>query len=241
MTDTVQYAELHPQEFEQRVNESPIAYLPLGTLEWHGKHLPYGTDALLSTGFFVRLADHIGGVVLPPLFLGPDRMETVDNEEFYGMDIFGFRGEMPQQLRGSAYWIPDDLFERIVAVILAQLRRTGFEVVVAHGHGPSTTFFKEYALAWEEQFDLELLTCRRDDDEAGLQIDHAAVNETSLLQALRPELVELDRLPAIDERWPTGVDGDDPRRHASTERGERIVEREVNRMTALLDKAVADS
>jgi len=30
----VLYEELHPDEFIERINECPIAYLPLGTLEW---------------------------------------------------------------------------------------------------------------------------------------------------------------------------------------------------------------
>jgi hypothetical protein len=36
----VRYDELLPHEFRKRLAERPIAYLPLGTLEWHGEHLP---------------------------------------------------------------------------------------------------------------------------------------------------------------------------------------------------------
>jgi len=38
------YSELTPQEFRERLAQAPIAYLPLGTLEWHGEHLPLGAD-----------------------------------------------------------------------------------------------------------------------------------------------------------------------------------------------------
>ena len=31
----VLYEELLPEEFVQRMQEMPVAYLPLGTLEWH--------------------------------------------------------------------------------------------------------------------------------------------------------------------------------------------------------------
>jgi creatinine amidohydrolase len=70
----VLYAELTPQEFRERLAQVPIAYLPLGTLEWHGEHLPLGSDGLQSLGFFKHLARRVGGIVLPMLFLGPDRM-----------------------------------------------------------------------------------------------------------------------------------------------------------------------
>ena len=62
MTEKVNYAELTPAEFRQRVAAAPIAYLPLGTLEWHGEHLPLGSDGLQSTGFFERLASEVGGI-----------------------------------------------------------------------------------------------------------------------------------------------------------------------------------
>ena len=70
----VLYAELTPQEFRERLAQAPVAYLPLGTLEWHGEHLPLGSDGLQSQGFFERLARKVGGIVLPMLFLGPDSM-----------------------------------------------------------------------------------------------------------------------------------------------------------------------
>ena len=40
--DKVRYAELLPHEFRTRLAQRPVAYLPLGTLEWHGEHLPLG-------------------------------------------------------------------------------------------------------------------------------------------------------------------------------------------------------
>ncbi|MCK5068524.1 MAG: hypothetical protein KAR16_13845 [Bacteroidales bacterium] len=49
------------------------------------------------------------------------------------------RSYMPaQQLDGSCYWVPDDLFHQIVEHSIKQLVRAGFKIIVAHGHGPST-------------------------------------------------------------------------------------------------------
>lgn len=237
MVETARYAELRPAEFEARLEDAPVAYLPLGTLEWHGEHLPYGTDGFISQRFFDELAERVGGIVLPTLFLGPDRAETVDGESFYGMDIFGFRGEDPQQLPGSAYWVSDERFERILTATLTQLERTGFSVVVAHGHGPSTTFVEGRRDELVDSLEIELLTCRRPDDAEGLQVDHAAANETSLMLALRSDLVAMDRLPEAE--WPTGVDGEDPREAASVDRGESVVERELERMEASVENALS--
>jgi len=87
MPNRVLYAELTPQEFRERIAKAPIAYLPLGTLEWHGEHLPLGADGLQSQGFFEQLAREAGGIVLPMLFLGVDRMLKGEKRDLYGMDI----------------------------------------------------------------------------------------------------------------------------------------------------------
>ncbi|WP_255595098.1 creatininase family protein [Haloprofundus salilacus] len=168
--------------------------------------------------------------------LGPDKAESVDGEDFYGMDVFAFRGEKPQRLPGSAYWVDNDLFGDILNATLSQLDRVGFEIVVAHGHGPSTTFVEDHRQSLTESFDVELLTCRRSGDGPGLQVDHAAANETSLLMVLHAEAVAMDRLP--DDEWPVGVDGEDPREYASAERGAEIVDTELDRMATKLSDAL---
>lgn len=247
MQEKVRYSELIPQEFRERLAAAPIAYLPLGTLEWHGEHLPLGADGIQAEGFFCRLAAEVGGIVLPMLFLGPDRMREEGGRELYGMDICQDMepAQRPpvQQLPGSAYWIPTPTFEVLLEAILKQLRRAGFRIVVGHGHGPSTAFFREHAAAWREKFGLECFTCWGSpaDHEAGLgiQTDHAATNETSLVMALRPDLVRMDRLPSAPEQWPLAVWGRDPRTHASPELGQRAIARQMERMAGLLRDALA--
>jgi len=49
--EKVLYQELTPDEFTHRLAECPVAYLPLGTLEWHSTHLPLGSDGLQSKDF----------------------------------------------------------------------------------------------------------------------------------------------------------------------------------------------
>ena len=238
----VLYAELTPQEFRERLAEAPIAYLPLGTLEWHGEHLPIGSDGLQSMGFFIHLAREVGGIVLPMLFLGPDRVQESDGRELYGMDIFHGREEQrydTQQLAGSAYWVPEETFKIILDAILKQLKRAGFRIVVGHGHGPSTSFFRDQAAEWKEKFDLECLVCwgsEYDREGLGIQVDHAAMNETSLVMVLRPELVQMERLPADLDIWPVAVGGKDPREYASPELGQKAIDLQVERMAGILRK-----
>ena len=249
MTEKVLYAELTPREFRDRLGAAPIAYLPLGTLEWHGEHLPLGSDGFISEGFFVRLAQRVGGIVLPMLFLGPCRVELApDGGELYGMDVLvaekGYGDYPKQQLPGSAYWVSEDTFSLLLEAALKQLARAGFRIVVAHGHGPSTVLFDRNRARYRQQFGLDCYQVWEPGDgegphrDLGIQTDHAGANETSLVMALRPELVAMGNL--AKDRWPMAVRGKDPRIHASAQRGEQALLRQLERMSAVLRKALAE-
>lgn len=238
--ERVLYAELTPREFQRRIEAAPIAYLPLGTLEWHGPHLPLGADGIQSQGFFEALARRVGGIVLPMLFVGPDFALERQGSAYYGMDIYGFPDDTPEQLPGSAYWVDDDLFARLLTGIMRQLKRAGFRIVVAHGHAPSTQAFLALTAEWE-QLGVKTFVCWREDegDGLGIQTDHAAANETSLVMALRGDLVAMDQLPADPDEPILAIDGDDPREHAGAERGCRAIELQLDRMEAILRAALA--
>ena len=84
---TVRYAELRPHQLRERLQQRPVAYLPLGTLEWHGEHLPLGSDAIISEGLMCECARRFGGIVMPPVHLGPDRATLQsDGGVLLGMD-----------------------------------------------------------------------------------------------------------------------------------------------------------
>ena len=235
--EKVLYEELRPREFAQRIAQAPIAYLPLGTLEWHGLHLPLGSDGLQSRGLFCEMARRIGGIVLPMLFLGPDKEMAGDSITYYGMDFWHRpEGEAPRQLPGSAYHVSDDFFFQLLDNIMAQLKRAGFKVVIGHGHGPSNRVFREMIPVMKEKYGLNLINAAFEDAERGFQADHAAANETSITMHFYPELVnmaELDPDPAV---FPEAVAGDDPRIYASAEEGRLATEETIQRLTQEIRK-----
>jgi len=239
----VLYGRLTPSEFKASLQKAPIAYLPLGTLEWHGAHLPLGSDFLQSQGFFIKLAQRVGGVVLPPLFLGPDKELEIDEFEYYGMDYFGYAPNPPRQLPGSAYWVPNYLFSAIIEAILKQLGRAGFKIVVAYGHGPSTDYFIKNGEGLGKRFDLAIFTLSRPEaerkDDMEFQGDHAAMIETSIMMALHPKLVHMENLPKDPNEWPLAVEGKDPRKYASAELGDKIINYHLERMERILNDQLA--
>lgn len=235
--DKVRFDELLPHQFRKRLAERPIAYLPLGTIEWHGEHLPLGSDAIQSEGLMVECARRMGGIVMPPIHLGPDRAKLDDQGKMLvGMDYA--KSTNPQrQLDGSCYWIPPGLHQMIVDAILAQLKRTGFQAVFADGHGPSRWSWVERIEEREARFGLRLFGVTKEIRQAWRsQVDHAGRNETSLMMLFRPHSVDLSRLPESRDEWPQGVGGDDPR-DATAPYGKQCLEESVALVQRLFTEA----
>jgi creatinine amidohydrolase len=223
MAETVHYAELLPREFRSRLARCPVGYLPLGTLEWHGEHCALGTDAQIAGGLFARAARAFGGIVFPPLFVGPDRAQPgPDGGLLVGMD-YAETTTPARQLDGSCYWVSERAFLLLCESIIGQAKRAGFRALVADGHGPSRWAWGRNVAAWEARYDIHLISVDRDLPGWRSQIDHAAKNETSLMLALRPDLVDLERLPADRAIWPQGVGGEDAR-DATADHGRACIE-----------------
>ena len=237
MSETVRYAELRPQAFRERLAARPLAYLPLGTLEWHGEQLPLGSDALISEGVMVECAQRFGGIVMPPIHLGPCRASLQqDGSLLHGMDMSD--ATTPQRpLEGSCYWVSQGVFLTLVDGILEQLKRAGFTAVFADGHGPSRASWVANLAEREARFGLKLLGVTEEvRPRWQSQMDHAGGNETSLVMAIRPELVDLGALDADRQVWPQGVSGEDPR-DATAEHGRDCMEVSIALVGELLAAA----
>lgn len=200
------YERLQPEELRRAVAERPLAYVPIGTLEFHGEHLSFGVDGFSAHGLCLRAAERSGGVVLPPVYLASGCLD------------------MPYTLTFSL-----DLVHGWVRETLDQLASRGFRAaVVLTGHGPldlnhllkracreaqdANRGFAAYGLCW-----LELNASRLTGPEPGepTSVDHAAMVETSWMLALEPELVRLDRLQDDPAASHPGVYGPNPRFTAS--------------------------
>ena len=90
------------------------------------------------------------------------------------------------------------------------------------------------------RFEYVLLDCYTafdflEDDILGYQCDHASANETAIVMALRPELVQMERIISGGEA-PIGMAGRDPREHASKEYGMQVLEANVEAMIRGLER-----
>jgi creatinine amidohydrolase len=197
----VQMQFMRPGQLEKAIRDFPVVYVPFGPIEWHGKHLPLGTDALKAHGILVKTAEQFGGVVYPPVYFheGFPRkfLVPVLTELFQRLKKTGFRviiGVSGHNVQGQI-----DMIDKALAP------------VVTDGTVAGTGL-------WE-------ITLSRS---AESNTDHAAKWETSNMMFFYPELVDISTLGdgplAPNMKPPDGIGGLDPRKHASTEVGRRNVE-----------------
>jgi len=233
----VRYERLHPDEIAARRAAVPVAYLPVGTLEWHGRHLPVGNDALKAHALCVRFARALGGLVMPPIYFGDNRADiaevvfkperfshlkedhTVGIAEAFGLTPAGF-AEAAEKASAGGGW---DLFERLLVSTFRELESLGFEVaVVICGHYPTKGPAERAAERFGAEGKMRVLPYIGFDlvRDQGFRGDHAARWETSLLMALEPDLVDRSRLGQPGPDGYLGVMGDDPTT-ASAEYGEQ--------------------
>ena len=59
----VRYERLRPSQIVDRRQACPVAYLPVGTIEWHGEHNPVGLDTLKMHALLIRCAEELGGLM----------------------------------------------------------------------------------------------------------------------------------------------------------------------------------
>lgn len=233
---------LKPGQFHRLRKETPVLFIPFGTIEWHERHQALGLDAIKAHCLCLRTADRIGGIVMPPVYWGVDIFRTSSSGEIRrGMDsTCDFR------LPGSTYQISLSTFEALVREIVAEALGSGFEVIVlltGHNSPVQESIIRSVALEYNRKAGRHLVLATNDWENAKDQIpwagDHASKWETSLLMALEPSLVDLELLPQKPVEL-VGVQGIDPRDGASKELGEKainiIVSTLESRVRSMLDE-----
>lgn len=190
---TVQFELLLPREIRAALAQRSLVYLPLGTYEWHGEHLPVGLDGLTAHGLCLAAARRGGGLVLPPLYYGTG----------------GGHAEYPWTIMAGA-----DEIRPLLRQTLSRL--AAFEVgavVILSGHfaGEQIEMIRGLEAEWAGSGDRMRVRALAVSMATGLALapDHAARFETTLLSALWPDRVHLDLLPALAEAPSIDPDGNE--------------------------------
>ena len=243
-------AEMSWQEIEAATERTATLLVPVGATEQHGHHLPLGVDVFMPEAIGERVARTSPALLAPPVWYGVSPHHTfkpgtftVSTETFrrYVTELCASAGEWGIEhvlLLNGHYLAQDPELE----IVVRELRGGGIEAF----HVPLVDLFSDVAA--------EIRT--------GEVSFHASEFETSIMLALRPDLVRMERavrvdppeesLPLtdydalgenrvgwtltaeeMDELTPTGNLGDPT--VATEEKGERFVEAAVSRIGSLVE------
>jgi creatinine amidohydrolase len=219
--------ELGWPDVEAYLQDDDRLMLVVGSTEQHGRHLVFASDVWEPWEIARRLSDRTGVLLAPPLT--------------YGMSShhLGFPGSLT-------------LRPQTLSAVLVDLLESAYEhgfrhILILNGHGGNTPSIhvaladvlnrlpdlKVHASPWWQQPDVKAVVDELFPGETG---GHADAIETSLVMAIRPDVVRLDRAEynpgspypdfltrtIFQEHFPHGVIGADPRQ-ASAAAGERIL------------------
>lgn len=198
---TVQMQYMRPGQLEIAIRKFPVVYVPFGLIEWHGRHLPLGNDALKSHGILVKCAENFGGVVYPPVYFHAGFMQE---------HLVPVITDLFQRLKKTGFRVIIGVSGHNIQAQIDMINKA-LEPVVADG-----------SVAGIGLWEITLSQCEKS------STDHAAKWETSNMMFFYPDLVDMSQLGdgslAPNMKPPDGIGGLDPREHASVDVGCRNVE-----------------
>jgi creatinine amidohydrolase len=232
-------AELGWPDVQEYLGHDDRLILVVGSTEQHGRHMTFASDTWQPWEIAQRLSERTGVLLAPPVN--------------YGMSLhhLGFPGSLslrPQTLSS------------IIVDLLESAYQHGFRrILILNGHGGNTAPIQVAMI--EALNELPGLEVRAEAwwrvpevsaafEEAGIQAPaHADAGETSVVMAIRPDVVRLERAAfspesprpsfltrrVFQEHFPHGVIGADPRQ-ASAEVGEQVIAAAVQRYERLLEE-----
>lgn len=195
---TVFAAELAWPDYHAAVRNGEVPILlPVGSMEQHGCHMPMHVDVLLPVEFARRVATAIGALVAPPFTYG-----------YKSHQKSGGGNHLP----GTTSLDGATLVAALRDVIREFARHGVRRICLLNGHYENSWFIVEgidlalRELRWDGIGDMKIVVLSYWDfvDEAtiarlypdgftGWALEHGGVLETSLMLALHPHLVRMDR------------------------------------------------
>lgn len=240
---------MFPDEVVKARKKRPVAYLPIGGIEWHGEHNCLGLDTVKCHYLAIECAKKIGGLVFPPLFYGEPRENYLMEANHDANGKISSKMGLPAENFGPGYMQEKSFqinfeYTKLLHRVLVEIASLGFKVIIImvghypllyHAKAACALFNLDYARyqpskAWACS-GYELV--KQEIPDAG---DHAAAWETSLMMALRPDLVDLSRLPKNSKTKLIGVMGRDPRKYASIEFGKKGVKTIVENVKKVVEE-----
>lgn len=176
----VSWEYLNPIDFKKLVKNERICILPIGSLECHGDHMPFGSDGINCHEICVRAAKKEPCVVFPTYWFG----QVHEASCFLGTVNF-----------------PTDFLCKQLEILLDQIAANGFEkILIVNGHGGNNDFLHYFAMSQNDRevnYTLYITFAYGGNRFENLDVwenpigGHADEQETSMIMASAPDTVNM--------------------------------------------------
>ncbi len=225
---------------KEQLRGASLGILQMGSIEFHGPHAPLGTDSIIAAALAERVAKRLGGILFPLIAYSHCPPTT---EEYLG--TVSVRTEtmidyLTEVFRGI-------LAAGVKGILVLNAHDGNIEVVKAAGKVIADEFPDRFVLLinWWETLPESFVNSLGFFSQSGGH-GHGGPLETSVVQAIKPDTVKLDKGKDIDLK-PENVDealhvvSEENRRDAwagyrgkisesSKEKGEVLIEESVKRI-----------
>lgn len=167
-------------DFQNELNKTRRAIIPIGSLEQHGSHLPVSTDSLIAEYLARMAAEKVGAFVLPVISYGV----SFEHKPMFNISVR--HSTLSTMICDTCVSLVENRIKQIIMINghhgnMGALQYIAQELV---GRIPKTT--SVHTIHYWHMMNSEF--------------DHAGEVETSLLLAIAPELVRMDRAAPNSKR-----------------------------------------
>ena len=237
-TQSFEMAYSYPNEVERAKRECWPILIPVGTMEYHSTHCPFGCDTLVAQGVCEKVAEQVNAMILPPVWYGvasyavggPDKntinvdCDTMENYIYCILKSLFDSGFKKNILIVIAHQT-EDYMPMTLACMKAAKKLIMADMEQTQGYGwwgknENKSFYENLAEAdspWNR-----IRVVRVPYTKNGIGADHAGRFECSMLESLYAGSIKLERLQDADD-WFAETAKD-----MSLELGNQMVEITVN-------------
>jgi len=209
---------LFPKEIEEAKRKKIQLVIPVGTIEYHGPHCAFGCDGLIAYGILERLKEQKDIIIAPPIWYSPSSCavggtETgtvhVDADVFeqyvyYVLKSFLYGGWQNIYLLIHHQYEQENLLPMTLCCMKAAKKLTFQYLEEKRGIGwwgsnENKEFYEKLDDSDNPWDWITVLPVMSKEVQNATGYDHAGKWECSILSALYPESVELDRIKGSNE------------------------------------------
>ncbi len=203
---------MRPEQVQDAVARNVPVLMPAGCIEYHGPHLPIGTDFLIAESICVEVETRVACVMAPPLQFAPTLDWAAGPEEgeadFAPEPFFQYAREALRRIAALG-------FRRIYILQHHQgadglevlcLKRAAMEVVretvhewgAGWGRGPTDQLPNPDIFNWIRLAYLDSFSEYPGPYPGSMQTGHGSKGETMLIMAVLPETVRMELLGRLE-------------------------------------------